>query len=139
MAIAMAISEELKPEIQDSLQELSKDIRDHQAIGYMNMQAQKYREGQLERRRHKDFEPMRKTKDAADQSLSERHLNDQRLKVQSLISSQDHLGQQIQESNKQSEKRHAELQIQLERLANQVAYLIGGNPWEQPQGEADSK
>ena len=51
MSIAMAIMEDLKPEILEFLQQFGKDFLDHVAVGYHNTQAQKWREDR-QRREH---------------------------------------------------------------------------------------
>ena len=46
------------------------------------------------------------------------------------------VAQQQQDSDKRSKEQFEELKILLERIANQLSYLIGGNPWEQPPKES---
>ena len=59
MSIAMAIMEDLKPEMLEFLQHFGKDFLDHVAVGYHNTQAQKWREYREDRQRREHREQRR--------------------------------------------------------------------------------
>ena len=59
MSIAMAIMEDLKPEMLEFLQQFGKDFLDHVAVGYHNTQAQKWREHREDRQRREHREQRR--------------------------------------------------------------------------------
>ena len=59
MSIAMAIMEDLKPEMLEFLQQFGKDFLDHVAVGYHNTQAQRLREHREDRQRREHREQRR--------------------------------------------------------------------------------
>lgn len=71
MSIAMAISEDLKPEILECLQHFGKDFLDHVAVGYHNSQAQKLREYREDRQRreHRDQRRFISNQDVPDPTI----------------------------------------------------------------------
>ena len=56
-------------------------------------------------------------------------VNDLRVELNEVKGALDLLAQQLRESDERAEARD-------ERVSNQVAYLIGGNPWKQPPKES---
>ena len=129
MSIAMGISEELKPEVHEWFQGFCKDFLDRVAIGYFNTQAQKHREYR-ERREHRQQPRFMSDQSEHDPTIPPwGAVNDLRIELNEVKGALDLLAKQQRESDELAEARD-------ERISNQVAYLIGGNPWEQPPKES---
>ena len=132
MAIAMAIMEDLKPEMLEFLQQFGKDLLDHVAVGYHNTQAQKWREAREERQRREHREQRRFISDqpVADPTIPPGGaLNDLRIELNEVKGALDLLAKQLRESDQRAEARD-------ERISNQLAYVIGGPAWELPPKES---
>ena len=135
-AFCTRVMDYLEPMIEESFDRLTQGTLDRQSIAWTNMQVQKHREHR-ERR-----EPREKHRFISDQPVTDPTIppggvaNDVLIKMNALVGAVELVAKQQRESDQRSEEQFEELKIQLERIANQVAYLIGGNPWEQPPKES---
>ena len=131
MSIAMAIMEDLKPEMLEFLQQFGKDFLDHVAVGYHNTQAQKWREAREDRQRREHREQRRFI---SDQAVSDPYMppggavNDQRVQLSGLVGA---VNQVI--------KRMDALDKRFDRIDEQLAYLNRTNVWMESEPEAEEE
>ena len=123
----------LEPMIEESFDRLVQGTLDRQSIAWTNMQVQKHRE----RRKHRDQPRFISDQPVADLTIPPGgSANDVIIKLNELVGAISLVAQQQQDSDKRSKEQIEDLKIQLERIANQLSYLIGANPWEQPPKES---
>ena len=126
----------LEPMIEEYFDRLVQGTLDRQSIAWTNMQVQKH----LEHRERR--EPREKHRFISDQPVTDPTIppggaaNEVLIKLNALVGAVELVAKQQREPDQRSEEQFEELKIQLERIANQVAYLLGGNPWEQPPKES---
>ena len=125
MSIAMGISEELKPEVQEWLEGFCKDILDRVAIGYMNTQVQKHREYREDRQRreHRDQRRFISNQDVLEPSIPPGGAQpDLLLKVNALVGGVDGVAKQLCDLREQ-------LETLSDRVDQQFAYAHRCNAW----------
>ena len=116
----------LEPMIEESFDRLAQGTLDRQSIAWTNMQVQKHRE----RREHREQRRFISDQPVSDPTIPPGGaVNDLLIKVNELVGALDLLAKQQRESDERAEARD-------ERISDQVAYLIGGNAWEQPPKES---
>ena len=126
----------LEPMIEEAFNRHGQESLDRPSVSWMNMQVQKHREHR-ERREHREQRRFISDQPVADPTIPPGGAaNDVLIKLNALVGAVELVAKQQRESDQRSEEQFEELKIQLERIANQVAYLIGGNPWEQPPKES---
>ena len=119
----------LEPMIEEALERLVQGSLDRQSVAWTNMQVQKHRD-QRERREHREQRRFISNQPVPDPTIPPGGaVNDLLIKVNELVGAVDLLAKQQRESDVRAEVRD-------ERISNQVAYLIGGNAWEQPPKES---
>ena len=131
MSIAMGISEELKPDVQEWLEGLSKDLLDRVAIGYFNTQAQKYREHREDRQRreHRDQRRFIGNQAVPDPTIPPGGaLNDVRVELNEVKVALN----QVLKKLDALDKRH-------DRFDEQLAYLNRTNVWLESEPEAEEE
>ena len=131
MSIAMAISEELKPDVQEWLEGLSKDLLDRVAIGYFNTQAQKWREHNERRERceHRDLRRFIGDQPAPDPTIPPGGaVNDLRVELNEVKGALN----QVLKKLDALDKRH-------DRSDQQLAYLNRTNVWMESEPEAEEE
>ena len=138
-AFTERIMQMLEPMLQEMVERIVQGTLDRQSIAWSTQQIQRHREyrDQRERRKQQDQPRFISDQPVADPTIPPGGaVNDLLIKINELVGAVDLLAKQQRESDKRSEEQFEELKIQQERIANQVAYLIGGNPWEQPPKES---
>ena len=131
MSIAMAIMEDLKPEMLEFLQQFGKDFLDHVAVGYHNTQAQKWREAREERQRREHREQRRFI---SDQAASDPYMppgggvNDLRVELN-----------EVKVALNQVLKRMDALDKRFDRVDEQLAYSNRTNVWLESEPEAEEE
>ena len=134
MSIAMAIMEDLKPEMLEFLQQFGKDFLDHVAVGYHNTQVQKWREAREERQRREHREQRRFISDQAvtDPTIpSSGSTNHLLLKVNELVVAVDRV-------LKEQRDLHDQYEWLADRLDQQLAYIHKCDAWlNNDEGEAE--
>ena len=132
-AFCTRVMDYLEPMIEESFDRLAQGTLDRQSIAWTNMQVQKHRE----RRKHRDQPRFISDQPVADLTIPPGgSANDVIIKLNELVGAISLVAQQQQDSDKRSKEQIEDLKIQLERIANQLSYLIGANPWEQPPKES---
>ena len=122
MSIAMGISEELKPEVLEFLQQFCKDFLDHVAVGYHNQQAQKYREDR-QRRDHRQQRRFVGNQDVPDPYMPPGGAQpDLLLKVNALVGGVDGVAKQLCDLREQ-------LETLSDRMDQQFAYANATDAW----------
>ena len=125
MSIAMAIMEDLKPEMLEFLQQFGKDFLDHVAVGYHNTQAQKWREYREDRQRREHREQRRFISDPAvtDPTIPLGVAQpDLILKVNALVGGVDGVAKQLCDLREQ-------LETLSDRVDQQFAFAHGCDAW----------
>ena len=119
----------LEPMIEEALERLVQGSLDRQSVAWTNMQVQKHRD-QRERRERREQRRFINDQSEPDPTIPPwGAVNDLRIELNEVKGALDLLAKQLRESDERAEARD-------ERLGNQVAYLIGGNAWEQPPKES---
>ena len=119
----------LEPMIEEALERLVQGSLDRQSVAWTNMQVQKHRD-QRERRERREQRRFINDQSEPDPTIPPwGAVNDLRIELNEVKGALDLLAKQLRESDERAEARD-------ERLSNQVAYLIGGNAWEQPPKES---
>ena len=122
----------LEPMIEEAFNRHGQESLDRQSIGWMNLQVLKHREYRDQRERRERPEQRRFINDQSEPDPTIPPwgaVNDLRIELNEVKGALDLLAKQLRESDERAEARD-------ERLSNQVAYLIGGNAWEQPPKES---
>ena len=138
-AFTERIMQMLEPMLQEMVETIVQGTLDRQAIAWSTQQVQRHREyrDQRERRKHRDQPRFISDQPVADLTIPPGgSANDVIIKLNELVGAISLVAQQQQDSDKRSKKQTEDLKIQLERIANQLSYLIGANPWEQPPKES---
>ena len=136
MSIAMAIMEDLKPEMLEFLQQFGKDFLDHVAVGYHNTQAQKWREYREDRQRREHREQRRfvGNQDAPDPYMPPSGAQpDLLLKVNALVGGVDGVAKQLCDLREQ-------LETLSDRVDQQFAYAHRSDVWlkdDEPEEEVE--
>ena len=138
-AFTERIMQMLEPMLQEMVETIVQGTLDRQAIAWSTQQVQRHREyrDQRERRKHRDQPCFISDQPVADLTIPPGgSANDVIIKLNELVGAISLVAQQQQDSDKRSKEQIEDLKIQLERIANQLSYLIGANPWEQPPKES---
>ena len=138
-AFTERIMQMLEPMLQEMVETIVQGTLDRQAIAWSTQQVQRHREyrDQRERRKHRDQPRFISDQPVADLTIPPGgSANDVIIKLNELVGAISLIAQQQQDSDKRSKKQTEDLKIQLERIANQLSYLIGANPCEQPPKES---
>ena len=133
------IMQMLEPMLQEMVERIVQGTLDRQSIAWTNQQVDKQREyrAQRDRRKHRDQPGFISDQPVPDPTIPPGgSANDVLIKLNELVGAISLVAQRQQDSDKRSKEQFEELKIQLERISNQVAYLIGGNAWEQPPKES---
>ena len=138
-AFTERIMQMLEPMLQEMVERIVQGTLDRQSIAWSTQQVQRHREyrDQRERRKQQDQPRFISDQPAPDPTIPPGgSANDVLIKLNELVGAISLVAQQQQNFDKRSEEQFEELKIQLERISNQVAYLHGGNAWEQPPKES---
>ena len=128
-AFCTRVMDYLEPMIEEALERLVQGSLDRQSVAWTNMQVQKHRD-QRERRERREQRRFINDQSEPDPTIPPwGAVNDLRIELNEVKGALDLLAKQLRESDERAEARD-------ERLSNQVAYLIGGNAWEQPPKES---
>tara|TARA_B100000674_G_scaffold486467_1_gene495092 strand:+ start:629 stop:1111 length:483 start_codon:yes stop_codon:yes gene_type:complete len=138
-AFTERIMQMLEPMLQEMVERIVQGTLDRQSIAWSTQQVQRHREyrDQRERRKQQDQPRFISDQPVPDPTIPPGgSANDVLIKLNELVGAISLVAQQQQDSDKRSKEQFEELKILLERIANQLSYLIGGNPWEQPPKES---